>query len=223
MRLARLCDYVTANVAHFARLCDNCAVTTREEIEVRREKIAEAALRVLARDGLPELSVRNVAAEAGLAPSSLRYVIPTQASLREHAVDLVLDRLQARISAVTASDEPSWARTILLELMPLDEQRRVEMEVTLALGTAAMTDETLMPVYLRVHDTVRAVCARAARALMGADAPAAEVDRLHGLVDGLSLHIVRQPPGYGNDRAVSALDLHLQVQASSPPPYDATA
>lgn len=186
-------------------------MTTRDEIEDRRRKIAEAALRVLGRDGLSELSVRNVAAEAGLAPSSLRYAIPSQASLREHAVDLVLDRLQARINAVTAPDELSWARTTLLELMPLDDQRRMEMEVTLALGTASMTDETLMPVYLRVHDTVRAVCARAARALKGDDALPAEVDRLHGLVDGLSLHVVRQPPGYGKDRAVAALDLHFQL------------
>lgn len=190
-------------------------MTKRDEIEQRREKIAEAAFRVLARDGMPALSVRNVAAEVGLAPSSLRYVIPTQADLREQAIDLVLDRLQARIKAVTSADEVSWARAVLLELMPLDEQRRLEMEVTLALGSAAMSDETLMSSYLRVHDTVYAVCAEAARSLAGEDVTLAEIDRLHGLVDGLSLHLIRQPPGYSNERAIHALDLLFESQRSN--------
>lgn len=185
-------------------------MTTREEIEQRRVQIAEAAIRVLVREGLTALSVRNVAAEAELAPSSLRYVVPTQAELRESAIDLTFERFQARVDAVSESDDAAGARAILMELLPLDEQRRMEMEVTLALGTAAMTDESLMPLYLRVHDSARTACAKAADLLLGEDVTEAEVDRLHSLVDGLALHILRQPAGFFNDRAVAALELHLR-------------
>jgi AcrR family transcriptional regulator len=113
-------------------------VGKREELEERRQLVSEAAWRILVRDGLGELSVRNVAAEAGLAPSSLRYVFPTQASVREQAVSLVRDRLTERLRAVpTEPDGRARARAMLLELMPLDADRRMEMEVYLALGTAA--------------------------------------------------------------------------------------
>lgn len=186
-------------------------MVTREEIEERRVRVAEAASRVLVRDGLTALSVRNVAAEAGLAPSSLRYAVPTQADLREGAIDLVYARLQERIDAVDDTDEALWASTILQELLPLDEQRRIEMKVGLALGTAAMTDEELMPVWQRVHDRVREVCVRAMSALLGEAASEVEVDRVHGLIDGLALHIVRQPERYDSQRAVAALDAYLQT------------
>ena len=191
------------------RVCETRLMTTRDELENRRRQIAEAALRVLARDGLLALSVRNVAAEADLAPSSLRYAVPTQADLREQAMELLLARLQERIDAVGDPEDEQWARSVLLELIPLDATRRIEMEVMLELGTAAMSAPELMPVYLRGHEIVRSACERAVRVLLGEAATDVETDRLHGLVDGLALHIVRLPPEAGAERAVAALDLHL--------------
>lgn len=55
----------------------------RIDTEARTAQIAAAALRVLARDGLGGLSVRGVAAEAGIAAASLRRAFPTQHALRE--------------------------------------------------------------------------------------------------------------------------------------------
>ncbi|MEE1651147.1 TetR family transcriptional regulator C-terminal domain-containing protein [Brachybacterium sp. J144] len=192
-------------------------MTTRDELEHRRREIAGAALRVLARDGLRALSVRNVAAEAGLAPSSLRYAVPTQASLREQAMELLLERLQQRIGAAGEPAGIPWARAVLHELLPLDATRRVEMEVTLELGTAAMTDEALVPLHLQLHEAIRGVCAEALSALCG-DADlrvrAVETARLHALVDGLALHVVRRPPGTGEEEAITALDRHLASLAT---------
>ncbi|GAA1670646.1 TetR/AcrR family transcriptional regulator [Glycomyces endophyticus] len=174
--------------------------------EARLREVSEAAWRVLARDGLAELSVRNVAAEAGLAPSSLRYVFPTQSSLRERATDLVVERMTARVARVPA-DAPDRARALLLELLPLDADRRIEMEAYLALGTAAMTEPDLRGPHLRVHNAVRAVCDAALRDL--ARTADTDADRLHALVDGLALHIVRQDPARSTAWAIAALDAHL--------------
>ena len=157
-------------------------MTKKDELAHRRREIAEAAWRVLVRDGVRELSVRNVAAEAGLAPSSLRYVVPTQEGLREHAIDLVLHRMNARIDELpVAADEPYRARAILLELLPLDQQRRTEMEVYLALGSEALTDPALLPTYLRVHEAARSTCKEALHVRLGRAPETAEIDRLHGL------------------------------------------
>ncbi len=180
----------------------------------RDRAVVEAAWRVLVRDGLAALSVRNVAAEAGLAPSSLRYTFPTQASVRERAVEVVLDRLRERIAAIPDDlDGSAWARAALRELLPLDAERRTEMEVTLALGTAALTDPALHPAHHAMNETVREICARAATTL--GRMSNVDIDHLHALVDGLALHIVRRNRGEETEWAVRVLDAHLEALAGS--------
>jgi len=178
------------------------------DVAAREKLVSEAAWRVLVRDGLTELSVRNVAAEAGLPPSSLRYSFPTQASVRERAVALLVERLSARVDEHSrrASAGDDEARAILLELLPLDDERRVEMEVSLALGAMAMTDHALWEAHQHTHRAVRAACARAIE-LIGGDPR--DVDGTHALIDGLALHLVRQSPLDGTDWAKRALDAHL--------------
>ncbi|MCZ2263775.1 TetR/AcrR family transcriptional regulator [Isoptericola sp. QY 916] len=175
----------------------------------RRRQVSEAAWRVLVRDGLEALSVRNVAAEAGLPQSSLRYTFPTVASVRERAVALVLERLQERVAAVDV-DGASWSREVLAQLLPLDAERRTEMEVYLALGTAAMTDPALRDGHRASQDAIRDVCARALAALTGRAPSGVEVRELHALVDGLALHVVRQDPDADAGWALDVLDTHLE-------------
>lgn len=176
--------------------------------EERDRAVVTAAWRVLTRDGPAALSVRNVAAEAGLAPSSLRYTFPTQASVRERAVEAVVDKFRARVAAIPDDlGGRARARAVLLELLPLDDERRTEMEVLLALGAAASTEPGLRGSYDMVNAAVRDACARAAAAL-GRDS-AVDVDHLHALVDGLALHIVRRTRGDDTVWAVRVLDAHL--------------
>jgi len=175
------------------------------DVAERDRLVSEAAWRVMVRDGLTALSVRNVAAEAGLPPSSLRYTFPTQASVRDSAVALLVERMAQRVAR--HGDEAHEARAILLELLPLDDERRVEMEVSLALGAMAATDRALWQAHQRTHLAVREACARAI-VLLGADAR--EVAGLHALIDGLALHLVRQSPDAGDDWALVALDAYLE-------------
>lgn len=175
----------------------------------RRRQVSEAAWRVLARDGLAALSVRNVATEAGLPPSSLRYTFPTQASVREHAASLVVERLGQRVEAVDPA-RSDWPHAVLMELLPLDAERRMEVEVYLALGTATMTDPSLRGAHLAVHQAAREVCVAALRSLQSTTTVGStEIERLHALVDGLALHIVRQDPGADTVWALEVLDVHL--------------
>lgn len=178
------------------------------DVAAREKLVSEAAWRVLVRDGLTELSVRNVAAEAGLPPSSLRYSFPTQASVRDRAVALLVERLSARVAQHSQRESAGAdeARAILLELLPLDDERRVEMEVSLALGAMAMTDHALWEAHRHAHRAVRGACARAVE-LIGGDPH--DVAGTHALIDGLALHLVRQSPHTGTAWAKRALDAHL--------------
>ncbi|MDT9595202.1 TetR family transcriptional regulator C-terminal domain-containing protein [Nocardioides zeae] len=187
--------------------------------EERLRVIARASWRVLARDGLASLSVRNVAAEAGLAPSSLRYVLPTQQALREHAVESSVAGLQGRLAAVDRSGA-GWPRELLAQLVPLDDERRLEMEVYVALGVAALTDETLRPPRERYERTLRRACRDAVDALVqetggGAGPVDAAVDLeswarvTHALVDGLALQIVHRGPDDDPAWGGRVLDAHI--------------
>lgn len=160
----------------------------------RETAVIDAAWRVIVRDGVAALTVRRVAAEADLAPSSLRYSFPTQAAVRERALSEVARRTRRRIEALPSSpDGRAWARAALLELLPLDPRRRLEMEVFLALGMASLTDDTLVAAWSEADELIRETCARALTAMgveLGSEEGARRIDELHSLVDGLALHLL---------------------------------
>ena len=176
----------------------------------RERAVIDAAWRLLAREGVEALTVRRVAAEADLAPSSLRYTFPTQADIRRKTVAAVSERLKQRLADLPETLEGrAWARAALLELLPLDEQRRLEMHVFLAFGMAAMTDSELQPLWSEADAAVREVCARVVAST--GEAADAQADLLHALVDGLALHLLVRR-GHGSDaRALDAIDRYLEM------------
>ncbi|WP_229075852.1 TetR/AcrR family transcriptional regulator [Actinoplanes sp. DH11] len=167
----------------------------------REQAIADAAWRVLARDGILALSVRNVADEAGLATASLRRAFPTQDALRAFCLELTGRRIQARLDALPAGpDVRDHVRRCLEQLLPLDTERRTEMEVFLTLGTLAFTNPTVRAAF----DTSHALVGQACHSLLGmlADLPAyaglrpalpEHARRLHVLLDGLGFHLAHDP------------------------------
>lgn len=183
----------------------------RADLDERRRSVSDAACRVLARDGIGALSVRKVAAEADLPPSTVRYVFPTQAGLREHAITLVFDRTRERIAAIPDGLDPrEHAHRVILELLPLDAERVIELDVYLALGTAALTDAELRPALDRVVAEMRAWCEQVL-AVLGVPEVELEFEacRLHALIDGLAMHVVRLAPGESGDWAIDVVDRHL--------------
>jgi AcrR family transcriptional regulator len=205
------------------------------DLDDRRRIVGEAAWRVLVRDGPTEVSVRKVAAEAGLPPSSLRYTFPTQASVRDAAVALLVSRLRERVGRATRSAPGhDGARAVLLELLPLDDERRAEMEVTVAFAALALTDPSLRAAHEQTHAAVRDVCALALQHLDAAgeagtpgtagtpgeagtpELARADVELTHAVVDGLALHLLAQAVGTDASWAVTALDQHLALLALRP-------
>lgn len=194
-------------------------VPKRIDHRVREREVAEAAWKVVARDGIGRLSVRNVAEEAGLATASLRRAFPTQDALRAYCLELVRERVQARIDAVDQSIPVlEFVEACLLQLLPLDEERRLEMEVFIAIGILALTDDVLRGPYSTVHGELALGC-RSLLTLIADDIPhhgvtADEIDvearRIHALIDGLALHLVQQRRGEPTDWAVDIVSRHVR-------------
>lgn len=170
--------------------------------EERRASVAAAVWRVVRRAGLDGVSVRTVAAEAGLSPGSLRHYFATQAELLAFAMQLVSDRVRARVDAIGPGPDPTTTvRRVIDELLPLDAERRAEAEVWLAFTTRAQVDPSLRALRDASYEALESLCAD----LVDAMAPArpsreAAVERLYALIDGLVLHAVMRP-----DRATPAL------------------
>jgi AcrR family transcriptional regulator len=189
------------------------------ETSVRRRDVAEAVWRVVRREGLEGASVRAVAAEAGLSMGSLRHFFPSQSELHVFAMQMVIDRIRARVEALPAADPRGWAIAVLEQMLPLDADRRAESEVWLAFSARALIDPALGALRDEGFDLLREVCHNLVRGIADAGAPAAHLDaeveaaRLHALVDGLLVHGVLRP-GRADPGAVRrVLEQHLDALA----------
>ena len=175
----------------------------------RRQEIAAALWRIVTTDGIEAASIRRVAAEAGWSAGSVRHYFETQGQLLAFALELVSERVAARIALLPAEDDPRRrAGSLLRELLPLDAERRTEMRVWWAFTTRALVDPALEPLRHRAHDDLRQLCLQAADAL-GAAGVALAGERLHALVDGLALHGLLAPDVTTPERQGALLDAHL--------------
>ncbi|MEE2033918.1 TetR/AcrR family transcriptional regulator [Rhodococcus chondri] len=163
----------------------------------RQQEIAEAVWRVIQRDGVGAVSVRDVAAEAGLSTGSLRHVFASKTELLAYSMRLVQERVLARVEAHLAVADP-WERAlaILDEFLPLDERRRSEMEVNLALIAEGPAHPMLTEIGLDAQRKLRTGCTRilAGLAREGLIASTCDLDaeamRLHALIDGAAMHVL---------------------------------
>ncbi|MFE6286283.1 TetR/AcrR family transcriptional regulator [Streptomyces sp. NPDC057877] len=114
----------------------------------RRAHIADALVRVAARDGLHAVTMRAVAAEAGMSLNLVQYYFDTKAQLMHAALRHLEQRSQERWAArLAALDEPESARSCLeafvAEALPLDEASHTFRLVWTSYAVLAMTDPEL--------------------------------------------------------------------------------
>ncbi|MEV0291863.1 MULTISPECIES: TetR/AcrR family transcriptional regulator [unclassified Kribbella] len=180
----------------------------------RRQDVVEAVLRLVRRDGLEQASVRNVAREAGLSMGSLRHYFASQSELMMFAFRTVIDRIEARLASLEPEPDPRRrAERVLLELLPLDDERRAENEVWLAFTSRAMVDPALRALRDEGYDALRAGCRAiltelSAAGLAPTDIPA-ETERLHALLDGLAVHATMRADIHTAESLRAAIGRHL--------------
>jgi AcrR family transcriptional regulator len=182
--------------------------------EERRRELAGAVWRVILRGGVEGVSVREVAAEAGWSTGSLRHYFKTKEELLASAARLLEERVIRRLRERTSGLPPREAvRAALCQVLPLDEERRVEGRIWFAYANRSLVDGRIAEEHQIVFDGVRELCVGAIQEMAeighlapGAD-PDLEASRLHALVDGLAVHGLLGRVGEGEMLAV--LDAHL--------------
>jgi AcrR family transcriptional regulator len=181
----------------------------------RREAVVEALFRVVERDGLEQASLRNVAAEAGLAIGSVRHYFDNHAELMVFAMKAMSERVGNRLAGhvervLNAEDRLEAVVDMLAEVLPVDDSRRREVVVWLAFVNAARTRPELRSHADEVYDGLVTLVTRI---LEGARRPNLDVPlearRLCALLDGLSMEAVLHPDRVDSATMLSVLRRHL--------------
>jgi AcrR family transcriptional regulator len=186
----------------------------------RRRELADAACRVIARNGLAGTTLAHVAEESGWSIGSIRYYFPNKDELVASALWRVGERVDQRIRDRTAGGMTvKDLRTAAVELLPLDDVRREDALVYLAfIAQAAVVPEladAAEGAAQRLQEPLAARIAHAARAgeLRAHLDAEHEAARLRVLLDGLRLQLVTTPRQTSAEWALAVLDDHLTALA----------
>ncbi|WP_068923808.1 TetR/AcrR family transcriptional regulator [Planobispora rosea] len=117
----------------------------------RRRQIAEAVWRLATRGGLEDVTLRQVAAEAKVSARLLQYYFGTRDQLLLGALEILNadaeQRARERLAALGQTPSmQALVRGVLLELLPLDEERRNRHLVYIAYFIPFLVDPALAKV-----------------------------------------------------------------------------
>lgn len=190
---------------------------TRPDRTGNRSVIDDAAVQLIADEGLEAATVRKVAARAGVSPGMVQHHYPTKQALLLAAMARVEASVQQRVQTV-AEDQPAAAQlhALALEILPLDATRAAEARVWLAFAAKAAVD----PVIAAAHATSWQQLENAIAHLLAAHAGENKFDPpvadraailLAGL-DGLAATAVNEPRRLSPAR-IETLANHMLHQA----------
>ena len=192
----------------------------------RRAHITDALVRVAAREGLHAVTMRAVAAEAGVSLNLVQYYFGTKARLLHATLKRLEERSHARWAArLAALPQPVSAHAFLqafaAEALPTDEASRTFHLLWTSYAVLAMTDpELAAQPFLAGPDRLERQLTEVLRGaqetgeLPVGRAPAAEAARLLALSHGLGTDVLvgRRAPA----EAMALLRAHLDRLLTRP-------
>lgn len=186
--------------SYFGRLDHEVGMPKIVDHEERRREIVEALWRVVSRDGAAGVSVRNVAAEAGMPKSSIGHYVGTMPQLLSLAIDELVDYVTSQASPLAGRQlTADQAAEAFAALVPTNAKRRQMSEVWLLLLSQRNAEPDLAPILTnlnnRVLDGIEAGLQELAREglIHPSRANRDEARFLHALVDGLAVQSLTDP------------------------------
>jgi AcrR family transcriptional regulator len=179
----------------------------------RRAEIIRATWRVIAREGIANATTREIAKEAGYSPGVLAHYFTGKADILASALIASHRNVRSRTDARNKKTGGLPAlRALMLESLPLDEQRIVEAKVEVSYWGQAVGNTELVKIQ---NAEVDALWERIRQRLVEADQEGRlrqglDIDlAVHSclaLIDSLSLRAVLYPARTANDDQIAMLD-----------------
>lgn len=194
-----------------------------------RERILDAAVRRIAREGADEVRIASVAMDAGVSAALVHYHFATRDALLqeaiEHSYEIAGDAHAASV------DDPELSaherlRTTIDQCLPAPGSLRDDwllwVELWLRAGRDPAQRATAARLYARLHAWIAPVVAEA-----GAADPDRVTERLLALIDGYGVRALTGDPAMPLARAReeiwAAIEPALGPEAASPRPRSAVA
>ena len=181
--------------------------------DARRDEILSATWRVNARDGIARATIRAIAREANCSRGILAHYFDDKADILGSALVMshhrVVARMNARVAGLTGLDA---VRVVMLEALPLDQQRDLEAQIEISFWGRALGNPALRRLqhaeFDRFTDRLRGHLVEAEKdgeLRDGADVELA-AHQLLVLIDGLSAERVLYPDRVSPNRQREMLD-----------------
>jgi AcrR family transcriptional regulator len=181
--------------------------------DAKRDEILSATWRVIARDGIAGATIRAIAREANCSRGILGHYFDDKEDILGAALVLSHRRVGARMNAAAAGLEGlSALRAVMLEALPLDEQRDLEAQIEISFWGRALGNPALRDLQHTEFDRLRARLHQHVQeaADLGELASGHDLDlathQLVVLIDGLSAQRVLYPDRVSPERQVQLLD-----------------
>lgn len=185
--------------------------------DTTQDRLLDAMMEIAAAKGLERVTVREVAAQAGVSLATVQYYCRTKDEMLVMAFRHVMGRIAARAAARQRSGPVAvLIRATLHEFLPLDDLRRKECRVYLAFAARAAVTPSLAEVQRELLGGLRKQCADAFRLAQERDEGVGEFDAeeaaasTSAMIDGLLLHLLTDPHGLTKRLALDVLDNHLR-------------
>ncbi|WP_370619928.1 TetR/AcrR family transcriptional regulator [Mumia sp. Pv 4-285] len=180
----------------------------------REAALTDAVMTIVAEHGLERVSVREVAGAAGVSIGTVQHYFPTKEQMLAAAYTEAVDRIRARVEALPlGSDAGRNLRSVLRQLLPLDESRRAESRVYLAFAAAAATSASLSEIQqatlTELHTALTDAFGRATGEAWPPSRCRLAAHAVIALVDGLALHAVTTGGWIDTAQLTDAVDLVL--------------
>ncbi|GAA3030014.1 TetR family transcriptional regulator C-terminal domain-containing protein [Streptosporangium longisporum] len=183
----------------------------------RREEVVEAARRIILRDGIEAATTRAIAREAGYSNGVLTHYFADKDDIMLSALRSshrrIVERLRGKLAGLTGL---AALRELLLDNLPLDEERVAESGLEVGFWSRSMTSPALLEAQRAEAEELRYLV----RSLLGSAAANGEIvtsedlddvaERLLALVDGLSVHRLLYPGRLGPERLERMLGAELE-------------
>jgi AcrR family transcriptional regulator len=193
-------------------------VPKRVDHEQRRQRIAAALLHVAASQGLEGVSLRHVAAQAGVTSGMVQHYFPSKDAMIAYAMRSASARYSERVEAalVAVGPEPdpgAVVRAVLGALLPRDDEQRRDARVALAFQSYAASHPAAAEGLAADNALLRSFVADQLQRRGGARPDPSSCERaataLLALTDGLGAHVVCA--GLSVDVALAALEAQLDL------------
>ena len=176
----------------------------------RREEIVEAAWRVIERHGPHGANLREIASEAGYTTGVITHYFRDKRQLMTFAFGLLVDRSTSRMAEAATEAGVMGA---LAQLLPLDEERRRETTVWLALLGASLTDPNLAGElrqrYRQAREAMLPMFGRVVLEKAREEDPNDLADEILAVVDGITVEALTDPERYPPGRQLALLQRAL--------------